>query len=167
MGSIQSSIANATSKVQRRLFDTSVKLKGREVDGIKISVQEDIFQNEETQAVYAYEDVQVVVNYPDDVPITRFRMDGGTSVEETRTFFFDLLPIEIYTKFGDKIDDGDYIFHTFQDENQNIIPMLLQVTESFGRFTTQLIWRKHYAAAKNGPVDQEILDLINGKYNLW
>lgn len=156
----------ASAKVQQRLFDQNIHTTGKEVDGLKISLIEDIFQNTEEEVVLEYEDVTATIIYPTDIPIDRYRMDRGLQVSETRTFFFDLLPIEVYTKFENGFEKDDFLFHFFTDEHQNKVPMLLQITETFGRFSTDLIWRKYYAAPKNGRVPQPILDLIQSRYQL-
>jgi len=156
----------ASAKVQQRLFDQNIHTTGREVDGLKISFIEDIFQNTEEEVVLEYEDVTATIIYPGEIPIDRYRMDSGLQIAETRTFFFDLLPIEIYSKFENGFERNDFLFHFFVDEHQNKIPMLLQITETFGRFSTDLIWRKYYAAPKNGKVPDSILNLIQSRYNL-
>jgi len=156
----------ASAKVQQRLFDQNIHTTGREVDGLKISLIEDIFQNTEEETVLEYDNVTATVIYPTDIPIDRYRLDGQPQIAETRAFFFDLLPIEIYTKFENGFEKDDFLFHFFVDENQNKIPMLLQITETFGRFSTDLIWRKYYAAPKNGRVPQSVLTLIESRYSI-
>lgn len=164
--SIQTSLMKASARIQQRLFDQNIHTTGREVDGIKITFKEDIFQNTEEEVVFEYEDVTATIIYPTDIPIDRYRMDSGLQIAETRTFFFDLLPIEIYSKFENGFEKDDFLFHFFVDEHQNKVPMLLQITETFGRFTTDLIWRKYYAAPKNGKVPSQITDLIQSRYNI-
>jgi hypothetical protein len=156
----------ASAKVQRRLFDNSIHVNGREVSGLKISLIEDIFQNTEEEIALKYDNIEAIVNYPTDFPIDRYRLEGQLSVGETRTFFFDVLPIEIYTKIDNSVEKDDYIFHFFEDEHGNRVPMLLQITETFGRFTTSLIWRKHYCAPKNGPIPPNIKALLEEKYGI-
>lgn len=156
----------ASAKVQQRLFDQNIHTTGREINGLKISLIEDIFQNTEEEVVLNYEDITATIVYPTEIPIDRYRLNGGLEVSQTRTFFFDLLPIEIYSKLENAIEKDDYIFHFFEDELGNKIPMLLQITETFGRFSTDLIWRKYYAAPKNGRVPQPIIDLIQSRYQL-
>jgi len=164
--SIQNSLSKASTKVRRRLFDENVKRKGRTVQGLKISIKEDMFQNQETEAVLADEEITVVINFPDDIPLDRVRLDGSSAVSQTRTFFFDILPMEVFSEFSDKLETNDYIFFYFLDEENNMIPMIIKISETFGRFTTDMIWKKHYAAFSNGDVPPEIINLIKTRYDL-
>lgn len=164
--SIQESLMKASERVQRRLFDNAVHILGREVSGLKISLIEDIFQGTEEETVLKYDKITAIVKYPTDVPIDRFRLDSDIQVAETRTFFFDILPIEIYTKMENSVEKNDYIFHFFEDELGHRVPILLQITETFGRFTTSLIWRKHYCAPMNGIIPESIKSLLEEKYGL-
>lgn len=156
----------ASAKVQQRLFDQNIHTTGREINGLKISLIEDIFQNTEEETVLKYEDITATIIYPSEVPIDRYRLNGGLEVAQTRTFFFDLLPIEIFSKLENAIEKDDYIFHFFEDELGNKIPMLLQITETFGRFSTDLIWRKYYAAPRNGKIPDSVRNLIESRYSL-
>lgn len=162
--SIQTSIMKASSKVHQKLFDEAIHTTGRTTDCLKISYIEDIFQNREEEAVLNYEDIIATIIYPSEVPIDRYRLDGTVTISETRTFFFDVLPIEVYTKFQYQLEKDDYLFHYFVDEHQNKVPMLLQVTETFGRFSTDLVWRKYYCAPKNGDIPEAILDIIKQRF---
>lgn len=105
------------------------------------------------------------MNYPSEIPIDRFKYVDSASQEErqtvstTGTFFFEILPIEIFSRFEDKIETKDYIIHIAKDEYENKMAIVLQVTEQLGTIGRSLTWRKHFASPVKGKLPNA-LDLI-------
>jgi hypothetical protein len=61
-------------------------------------------------------------------------------------FFYDILPVEIYTRWQDAIENGDVIYFWAGDENGNKMPVVFKIMDQKGAFSSQLIWRKFLAA---------------------
>lgn len=162
--SIFESISKSSSKLKRRLFDENVERMGREIKIIKIKADEDIFQDIGNYEQLSKDVISVIIKFPTEIPLDRYRADSSESVEETRTFFFDLLPIEAYTKFEDHVEKRDLLFFNLEDENKNLIPFLLQVTEVFGSFSTSLVYKKLYLAPQHGALDKSIIEQLNDYY---
>lgn len=162
--SIFQSISDSSAKLKRRLIDENIRKMGREMKILRIQGVEDIFQdlsdiNELSKGV-----IDVILKFPTEIPLDRYRADYDESVEETRVFFFDLLPIEAYTKFSDHVEKRDLLFFNLEDEMRNKIPFLLQVTEVFGSFNTSLVYKKLYLAPQHGALNKSILDQLNDYY---
>ena len=158
--SIQESILRKSSAVQRSLFNNKINVVGREIDVIRIGTQRDMYQNILQETIISENNLVASLHYPTEFPINRYRADAAEQVEETRTYFFDLLPIEAYFKFSDKVERDDLLFHVIWDENDNAIPVVLRVTESLGRFSTDLVWRKYYCAPENLKLDSGVLQAL-------
>lgn len=156
---IGESIHRSSLKVKRRLFDREIQSKGRRVKGIKLSFDEDIFHDKRFEVIEA-EEIQAVIRFPDQMPLDRFRLTNSPQVAESRTYFFDLIPIEGYFRFSDHIETGDMIFFFLEDEKYNKIPYLLQAVDTFGAFDYGIVWKMHYLAPYNGKVLPEIIQYL-------
>lgn len=162
--SVFESISKSSSKLKRRLFDENITRMGREIKIIKIKGTEDIYHDIGNYEQLSKDVISVIVKFPTEIPLDRYRADASESVEETRTFFFDVLPIEAYTKFEDHVEKRDLLFFNLEDENKNLIPFLLQVTEVFGSFSTSLVYKKLYLAPQHGALDQSLINQLNDYY---
>jgi len=134
-------INNSQAGVVRKLFDLSIHFNGREVEMTRIGIDADVWGNEEYKSISQGEIVAIVNFPPGELPLLRFR--GGTeAVENSSIFFYDILPIEAYFQFKDRIEKGDIFYFTIDDENGNKLPIILKVMESVGSVSTQIIYRK-------------------------
>ena len=164
--SIFQSVSDSSAKLKRRLIDENIRKMGREMKIIRIQGREDIFQDMTDITELSKNVVDVIIKFPTEVPLDRYRADRSEAVEETRTFFFDLLPIEAYTKFSDHVEVRDLLFFYLEDEMMNKIPFLLQVTEVFGSFSTSLVYKKLYLAPQHGALTQPILNQLSDYYTM-
>jgi hypothetical protein len=162
MSSYQDKLATASATVRRKLFDHSVRMKGRLVSVSRFYVEEDLYGDEQ-RSLIRRSDVEMIIVYPPgEVPLQRFRKDATqAAVEETGTFFFDILPIEVFVQFKDNVEKGDFIFQVIKDENHNKMGILLQISNMFGSWDTELVWRKGWAAPYSGDVPPEVQTAIN------
>lgn len=155
---------DSSLKIKRRLFDSSIEKLGRTIKIVRIQYQEDIYKDLTDIEALSHNEISAVIKMSEDIPLDRYRLDGTDHVEDTRTYFFDLIPIEVYTKISDSLEVRDLLFFWLTDENNNKIPMLLQITESFGRFTSGLIWKKSYAAPVYGALTKPLYTLLKDYY---
>lgn len=161
-------IMNASSKVKRAMFDESVRIYGREVSAVRLSADEDMFHDITNVKLIDSGDsrVDVIINFPDEVPIDRYRMsDSDATVTDTRMFFFDLLPVVAYAKLSDAIEVNDLLFFVLYDEVGNKIPMLFQVVAMFGKFETSLIWKKMNIAPYHGALSKKMYEALQYSYD--
>jgi hypothetical protein len=82
------------------------------------------------------------------MPLIRLRAGNGTQaeVQSTGLFFYDILPIECYTRWEDYLEPGDVVYFWAGDENGNKMPVVFKILEQKGSFSSQLIWRKFLSA---------------------
>ena len=162
--SLYDSLTKSFSNLKRRLFDASIKQLGRTVRIVRIQYQEDMYKDLTNIEALSHNETSAILVFSEDIPLNRYRMDGTDFVEDTRTFMFDILPIEVYTRFEDSLELRDLLFFWLNDENDNKIPMLLQITEIFGKFESSLIYKKSYAAPVYGSLTQPLYSLLKSYY---
>ena len=162
--SLYNSIASSSLKVKRRLFDNMVERLGRTTKVIRIQYKEDMYKDLTDINALSTNEISVMFRFSEDMPLDRFRLEETDYVNDTRTFFFDILPIEVFTRIEDSIEKRDLLFFWFTDENNNKIPMLLQITETFGRFETGLVYKKLYAAPVYGALTQPLYKMLKDYY---
>lgn len=170
--SVYESISRASLKAKQRLFDYNVSILGQKMKAIRISYKEDMFQDIEINDAISTEVLEAVIRFPTEMPLERYRLGFNAEVGETRTYFYELLPIESYTKLSDNIEKNDFLFLFLQDEKGNQIPYLFQVTDSFGKFEIGLVWKKQYLAPYHGQLTNQIIRyledyVIHGAYDSY
>jgi len=145
-------INNSRVKVVRKLVDRSIFVKGREVEMTRIGIDADIWGNADKKALSDAVIPAVVIFPPGELPLLRLRDGGGMleNVARDNTFFYDILPVEAYFQFKDRIEREDIFYFTVEDEARNKMPIILKVVDSVGSVTTQLIWRKFLCSPITG-----------------
>lgn len=161
MASPSYKILQKVSPLQRKLFDNNVGIMGVPVAIGYFKVSEDDFGDEELTIIDKKE-IDVIFNFPAEIPLDRYRINSksDTSVDESNTFFFEVLPIECYTKFSDNVERGDLLLFTLTDDQSNDIKILLRISETFGGGKVSLVWKKQYCAPYSGIVPQAVKDQI-------
>ena len=162
--SLYDKLTASNLRVKRRLFDYHVSQLGRTTKVVRIQYQEDMYKDLTDIEALSSNEISVIFEFPEEMPLDRYRLDGTDYVEDTRTFFFDLLPIGVFTRLEDTIEKRDLLFFWFKDENDNSIPMLLQISEVFGRFETGLVWKKAFASPVYGALTQPLYKILKDYY---
>lgn len=166
---LQDVLNDKQDKLRRYLFDKRIQITGREYKAVHITKQDLDYYGDVLPGGDTFEDwvpIVLSINYPDEIPMDRFRYSSSASSSErleigsSGTFFFDVLPIEIFSKFSDKIETGDFLFHIAEDEVGNKIICVLQTSEFLGSLGKSLVWKKHYASPFKGSLSQKIIDHI-------
>lgn len=139
-------------------------MKGRMINVTRFFVQEDIYSDESRSMIHQDDITMILVYPPGEIPLQRFRTGAGAAaVADTGLFFYDILPIEVYTQFKDQVEIGDYILQVIKDEVGHKIGILLKITNMFGAWDTELVWRKGWAAPESGDLPAEVLASIQNK----
>lgn len=162
--SLYDSLNNSSLRIKRRLFDSAVERLGRTVKVIRIQYREDMYKDLTDIEALSTNEISAVVSFSEEIPLNRYRYEGTDYLEDTRTFFFDVLPIDVYTRLEDTLELRDLLFFWFTDENNNKIPMLLQVTETLGKFSTGLIWKRSLCAPVYGALTQPLYKILKDYY---
>lgn len=162
MASIQEKIEKRNIGARRKLFDNGIRLIGIETNTVRLKIVEDKY-GDETQTIVSQDNIVVRIVYPPELPIDRYRADfiPGDAVESSHTFFYEVLPIEVYSQWTDNIEKGDLLVHKVLDEQANPIKILLKMSETLATFQTEVFWKKMYAAPYNGVVPIEIQTIID------
>jgi hypothetical protein len=158
--SVYESISRASLKAKRRLFDFNVSILGQEMKAVRISFTEDIYQDVRIEDSISDSILDAIIRFPAEMPLERYRLGFQSEVTETRTYFYEILPIEAYTKLEDHIEKNDFLFFFLEDEKNNKIPYLFQVTDSFGKFEIGLVWKKQYLAPYHGKLTNKIIKYL-------
>ena len=141
-------INSSQAGVVRKLFDYSVHVNGRTVEATRIGVDTDVWGNEERKPL-SQETITAIINFPPgELPILRFREAGGMSepVGSSSVFFYDVLPIEAFFQFKDRIERGDIFYFTIDDGGEKKMPVILKVMDPVGSFSTQILWKKFFCS---------------------
>lgn len=168
MASIQGKLEKSNISARRKLFDNNVRLVGIEAELLRFKIVEDRYGDETVQNI-SQDSIVARISYPGEIPLSRFRMDAVAGipdsipdeVDETHTFFFEILPIELFVQWSDNVEKGDMLLHRVNDEHDNPIKIMLKVSELLGTFQTELLWRKAYCAPFNGIIPAEVQTIIN------
>ena len=173
--SIQTKIAKASEKLQRKLFDQQIFLMGGDTDVIRIKFSEDKYHDRSVTAINSSV-VSVIINIPAEIPLYRLRpsWDETTSPtqndvyvdEATGMYLYDLLPIEVYAKFSDNIERRDILVKRYRDDQTTVsgkeLKLIIQITEPLGGFSNSgLVWRKFNAAPVTSTLPSDVQSLIN------
>lgn len=166
--SYQDKIEKALLPVTRKLYDYQIEITGTEFNVVRVRFQEVDMYGDTSEPIMLVEDnITCFINYPDEIPLNRLRSmnnelspDINESGSSTGVYFYDILPIEIWTKWTDHIEQGDFLAHTIIDDNDNSLVMILRVSENFGRFKKYLTWRKQNAAPYSGDLSKLIIEKL-------
>ena len=74
--SVYESLARASLKVKRRLFDYNISIVGKEVRAILIHQTEDIYHDFSDPEILETKPITAVINFPSEVPLERYRLGG-------------------------------------------------------------------------------------------
>ncbi len=167
--SIQDSLSEKQDALRRHLFDKKILLTGRQFKVYKISQGDlDMYGDSLTgEQILGDENIlTLTINYPTEIPLDRYNYAGEKAggedlVESSSTFFFDILPVEIFSRFEDKLENNDYIIHHLKDEIGNPIIIVLKVIEQLGTLGASLTWRKHLVAPINSELPTVIETLVD------
>lgn len=172
---LQQKLDKATIRTKRKLFDNSIKNLGLDVDAIRIRLNEDIYGNESEPSILLQDSIHCIINYPPELPLFRSRGDNNSvnpdfpqyedsdlqGSSTTGIYFHEIFPIEIYTKWEDNIEKGDFVIHQIEDEQYNDLKIILKVSDALGSFRSSLIWKKYNASLYNGKFEDMIWNRID------
>lgn len=160
MASIHDRYEQQTFGLKRKLFDNQIRLMGNELTAIRVVITEDEYKDEEYEIV-SHNTITCIINFPAEIPLFRYRANNNNDVSDSNgIYLFDVLPIELYTKWDDNMEKGDILITKMTDENDEVIKMLFRVSETLGTFAKYLNWKKSHIAPFNGYRNAEINRLI-------
>ena len=161
--SIQSKLEKANIKSLYKLFDNQVTLMGKPSYVSRIRVERNKYGDDETYEFIAENDIEIIISYPSEIPLNRFRTNANdTSIDTSSIYLFDILPIEGFAKFSSNIMKGDFILDIIEDENFGEMKILMRVSEEVGSTgSVGLVYRKLLLAPYNGEIYPELQSYID------
>jgi hypothetical protein len=132
------------SRAIRKLSDYHVFTQGRKTECTRLTKINDVWGNADADTISVSQIQAIFIFPPGEMPLIRLRAGAGTQaqVQATGLYFYDILPVEVYVRWEDKIETGDVIYFFAKDENGNKMPIVFKVLDQKGAFSSQLIWRK-------------------------
>ena len=151
MSSIQTKIDRKTAGLRRKLFDNSIALMGSDVRCVRLKTEKNMYGDVEILTIIDNDTISVVVSIPSDIPISRLRGDAVDSSNDSSTvFFYDIIPIDIYSQWGDNIEKDDILIFEIFDERDEPLSIILKVSDAVTKFKQSIVWKRSLAAPYNG-----------------
>jgi hypothetical protein len=141
----------------RKLSDYHIFTRGRKTECTRLTKIRDVWDNADSNTISVSQIQAIFVFPPGEMPLIRLRAGKGTQaqVQATGLYFYDILPVEVYIRWEDRIEVNDVIYFYALDENKNKMPIVFKILDQKGAFSSQLIWRKMIAAPITN-IDSEI-----------
>lgn len=151
MSSIQSKLDRKTAVLRRKLFDNKIGLSGTDVKCTRLKTIKNMYDDVETLTIISDDTIVANIKIPSDIPLTRLRADEVDDVSDsTNVFFYDILPIDVYTQWADNIEKDDILIFDIFDERDETLQIILKIAEVVTRFKQSIVWKKSLAAPYNG-----------------
>lgn len=163
--SYQSKLENASKGASYKLFDNSIHKIGKSTNALRLRLIKDQYGDLEEWEIIKQDIITIYIDYPDEIPLSRFRNDNyqQTKTASTGIFLFDVLPIDVYSQWDSDVEVGDYLIDIHIDENGNEIKIPLELTEILGSFGVHAMkYKKLRAAVYNDGFDESIKEIIDG-----
>jgi hypothetical protein len=157
MNGAYNKINDWTARAIRKLSDYHIFTQGRRSECTRLTKITDIWGNADAETISVSQIQAIFVFPPGEMPLIRLRARKGTQaeVQASGLYFYDILPVEIYVRWEDRIEVNDVLYFYAGDENGNKIPVVFKILDQKGAFSSQLIWRKLLAAPVTN-IDTEI-----------
>lgn len=151
MSSIQSKIDRKTATLRRKLFDNAISLSGVNTKCVRLKTSKNMYGDVETLTVISNDIIIVNIVIPSDIPLTRLRGDAVDDVNDSNNvFFYDILPIDVYSKWSDNIEKDDILIFEIYNEFDEALQIILKISEVVTKFKQSIVWKKSLAAPYNG-----------------
>ena len=130
MATLQDKLEDANIKIRHILFDNQIRNMGMSTRALRLKLNINKYGDTTEKAKVILQNfVDCVINYPGDVPLMRERADETTETTSgNHIFLFDILPIDIYTKWEDNIERYDFIIHKVKNEVGDYTKFVLKIT---------------------------------------
>jgi len=124
---LRDKILKSSSRVKHKVYDHQVTFSGMELEGIRLSITYDKYEDENTIEIENPEPVIAIINFPNnEVPLVSHSEDN-TSAKGFH--WYDILPITAQFKFCDRIKIDDLFAHKIKVNDGSYRLLLLQVVD--------------------------------------
>lgn len=153
---ITSRLNYKTAQLKRKLFSNRIKLKGLEVQGVRISVVEDRYSNKDL-TVTSHSKIEMVIDFPSkDIMLQNVERTNNPTYA-TYQSIYDVLPIQGWTRMDSdyQLERDDIVLFKYLLNPLGSVPsqtsylQALQVVSVTGRFTNTLLYKTYTLAPYN------------------
>jgi hypothetical protein len=154
-------ISQATSKLKRKMFDYMVSLSGTDAKVILLKVAMNKYKDQEVTIVDHFV-TSMIIDIPGEIPIDRLRTNVLIPQAISKSvFFYDILPIQLFTRFDDNLERGDIIIQKIMMDNNEYF-MVLEIAETLGNLLGRnIIYKKQNAAPCTQNLPKEVVQIMN------
>lgn len=154
-----------TAGLKRKLFSNRIKLKGLDINGIRLQVDEDRYSNKELK-ITSHSKIEMIIDFPSkDVMLQNTSRNNNPTFNSYQSIY-DILPIQGWTRMDSdyQLEKDDIILFKYLLEplgseiEQKSFLQALQVTNITGRFSNTLLFKTYSLAPYTFNLD-EISDL--------
>lgn len=150
--SILDKFTKVRAQTIRTFSDLNVDYLGSSVQILRIAFGEEDILGERTEQIDSTILNDVIIKFPWNSNIRLFQDVTSQNEADTNSIdIWEVLPIEMKVKFVGNFDtepivlkQGDIVVTVLRDENDNKIPLTMQITRIIGGFDTKYIYEKKY-----------------------
>jgi len=154
-------LSMAFGKQKRKLFDYQISLSGTEAKVVLLKLNNNKYKDEEVEIVKHFI-TDMIIDIPGEIPIDRLRTNVLVPRATTQSiFFYDVLPIQVFTKFEDNLERGDILIQRITMDNLEYY-MVLEIADTLGDVLGRnIIYKKHNAAPCTQNLPAEVETILN------
>jgi len=163
--SLQDKIAQSQAKARSKLHDFSITQIGTEIRAVRLKTEYSLEGDAEENIIVSHGEVDLYIDLPKEIPIDRLRrnLTSNGSSAISNIYMFDVLPIEVYPKYGSDLQTGDIIIYKLKYKNEEEFYHVFQLTENIGSFNTrEFSFQKFNTAPYLTAFTEEIKNVIEG-----
>ena len=160
MASIQDKVDSSNSTLRRKLFDNNIKVLGNEILAVRLTVEENQYGDEGIE-ILREDKITIIVTFPEDKLMTETFEDEETGNSQTNFMLYDVIPIEVYSKFEDKLNGKDLLIFKYTNENQETGKVILKVTRIVSNFNKSIVWKQYLCAMYHNDPFTELGQIID------
>lgn len=160
--SIQNKLAKSQIKIRNRLHDFMISQTGTKTKVVRLKVLKNLEGDAEDIEVVSHDELTVVIDYSEELPLTRLRKNLLTPQATTsNVYLYDILPIMVFARYDNMIDRDDILIRKLNVYNDTFYHVI-QITETLGNFNgDQLTMMKYQSAPYTYPFTQEVADIVS------
>jgi hypothetical protein len=163
-------LSELSAKVKRDLSDIVVDYLGTETQVLRIALGDQDILGDRDETLVTNLIANVIIKHPMGNNQWLFSHNDSTDLSQTDAInLWEILPIQMKIKYKADFDTepvaiqkGDMIVELLKDENDNNIPVIMQVTKLLGGFENKYLYQKMYELALyRGTIPSDIQNAIN------
>lgn len=172
MQSYQTKISRKLRNLKKRLYDNKMNWSGMDLELLVLSITNDSHDDESSIDLKDTRHIIGYIKYPDEeLPISNA---FGNNQGSTAFHMYDILPIEFYCKWEDRVKLGDIIINKMIMADDSVKAMILQVVDQISRGDTDVAFVKYIVApytfnlknSENTELKNVITDFIQQPINI-